>query len=409
MFKEDNDHNIFVIGVSEDRLSAEQLSVLNKCKVILSAKRFTPLLKEVRAEIIPITPLAETMEKIEVFLQQGSVGVLASGDPLFFGIGSKLINRFGAMRVHIFPALSAVQLACASFRVSWDKLTILTLHGRNPQNFIAQILSNPATLIFTDNHNRPDSIAAMIDQTLAAHAQKQRIESIRVRVAENIGLANQQLFAGNLQETARKRFAPLNMMLIEQDLDSFAGLTRFGLQEAEIKHSRGLISKDEIRAVILHCLRLPAHGVFWDVGGGSGSISLEAAGMFPELEIYTVEKKPEEQQNIRFNLAACNRYTIQLVAGEAPEALEKLPAPKRVFIGGSGGKLEQLINYCGDRLQAGGLIVVSAVLKKTAESAPQIMKKLGFTVETRTVSVVRKKMDGAEVSLNPITIITGRK
>lgn len=409
MSEKNGAHDIFVFGISTNQLPDEYLPILRKCRVMVSGKRFTPLLKEIQAEIIPITPIAEMMDRVELFLKQTHVGVLASGDPLFFGIGNNLISRFGAGRVHIFPALSAVQLACARFRVAWDKLTVLSLHGRSPGIFIGQILNSSKTLLFTDNHNRPDKIAAIIHKVLVTHEQKQRIENIRIRVAENLGLASERLFEGNLHETIRQQFAPLNMMLIEQNIDSFAGVPVFGLRQTEIRHSRGLISKDEIRAVILHCLRLPAQGVFWDVGGGSGSISIEAAGIFPELEIYTVEKKQAEQINILSNISTCNRYTVKLVKGEAPEALGRLPAPERIFIGGSGGRLEEIINYCADNLKTEGLIVVSAILEKTAETAPKIMKKLGLAVGIRTVSVVRKEMDGTDAPLNPITIITGKK
>jgi precorrin-6Y C5,15-methyltransferase (decarboxylating) len=171
-----------------------------------------------------------------------------------------------------------------------------------------------------------------------------------------------------------------------------------------------LITKDEVRAVILHCLRLPRAGVFWDIGGGSGSISVEAARLCPELTIYTVEQKPEGQDNIRANIAGFNLYNIQLLAGRAPAILVNFPAPDRVFIGGSGGALAEIIGSSAKRLVAGGRLVASAVLARTAEQAPQIMKAQGLAVDVRTVAVTRQAGFGQpEKQLNPITIITGRK
>lgn len=400
---------IFVFGISGEHLPDEYLPYIRTCRAVACSKRFVPLLNGIKAEQVPITPVSAMMEKVEILLKQGNIGVLASGDPLFYGIGSSLISQFGAERVRIFPALSAIQLACAKFRIAWEDLHILSLHGRSSKGIAAKVLRHDKTLIFTDTRNSPDKIAALIHETLVCCGDKQRVENIRVQVAEDLGLADELLFTGNLSDTVKQRFAPLNMMLIEDNIDSFAGLPRFGLKEAEINHSRSLITKDEVRAVILHGLRLPAQGVFWDVGGGSGSVSLEAAGMFPELEIYTVEKKPEEQENIYHNIIACNRYTIKLVKGEAPEILKILPLPDRIFIGGSGGKLEEILKHCVNSLKMGGLIMVSAVLKKTTETAPVIMKKLGLGVEVRTVSITRKKMDGDDTFPNPITIITGKK
>lgn len=402
------EHKIFVFGISGEHLKHEYLSYIRTCVAFACSKRFSHLLADIEGEQIPIAPVTAMMDRVDILLKQGNIGVLASGDPLFFGIGSNLVSRFGAEKVYIFPALSAVQLACARLKVNWEDLTILSVHGRSPKGIAALILRSSKVLVFTDNRNSPDKIADIVHQTLLCGGDKRRIKNIRVRVGENLGLTGEQLFSGSLTETIERKFAPLNLMLIEQNIDSFAEIPVFGLKETEINHSRGLISKDEIRAIILHCLRLPAQGVFWDVGGGSGSISLEAAGMFPELEIYTVEKKAEEQENISKNLTACNRYAVQLVKGEAPEILKNLPAPDRIFIGGSGGKLEKIIKHCVSRLKTDGLIVVSAVLKKTAETAPEVMRGLGLGVETRTVSVLRKAMDKKDTTLNPITIITGK-
>ncbi len=103
-------------------------------------------------------------------------------------------------------------------------------------------------------------------------------------------------------------------------------------------------------------------------------------------------------------------YNINLVAGEAPRQLSGLPDPDRVFIGGSGGRLAELVDHAADRLLVGGLMVASAVLEKTAEQAPELMAKKGLEVAVRTVSITRNPGAGlAEKKLNPITIITGKK
>jgi precorrin-6Y C5,15-methyltransferase (decarboxylating) len=150
--------------------------------------------------------------------------------------------------------------------------------------------------------------------------------------------------------------------------------------------------------------------VFWDVGGGSGSVSLEAARLCPELSLYTVEQKQEGQDNIRANIAGFTLYNIQLAAGRAPAVLEKLPQPDRVFIGGSGGELAGIIHCCAGRLVVGGRLVASAVLARTAKLAPKIMTEQGLDVDIRTVAVTRHAGKGLpEKQLNPITIITGRK
>ena len=194
-------------------------------------------------------------------------------------------------------------------------------------------------------------------------------------------------------------------MLVEQP--ARPEVCRFGLGEDEIRHSRGLITKDEVRAAALHRLRLPATGVFWDIGGGSGSVSLEAARFCPELSVYTVERHPAEQANIRANIRTYGAYTIHLVDGEAPAALANLPDPDRVFIGGSGGQLEAILTAVVPRLRPGGRLVVSAVLARTETTARRVLAQLCRRVTSATLAVTRHEPGGPDRVLNPITFITG--
>jgi precorrin-6Y C5,15-methyltransferase (decarboxylating) len=230
-------------------------------------------------------------------------------------------------------------------------------------------------------------------------------------VAENLGLSEERITQGSLSEIAEHRFSPLNMMLIEQPPASQAqGNIRFGLREEEIRHSRGLITKSEVRAATLHQLRLPLEGVLWDIGGGSGSVSLEAARLCPELSIYTIEKKSEEHANIRANIRTFGTYSMHLVCGEAPEALADLPTPDRIFVGGSGKRLPAILEAAVDRLAAGGRIVVNAVLEQTESTALACLQQLGLRVACSTLAVTRRTSpDGAPHVFNPITLITGDK
>jgi precorrin-6Y C5,15-methyltransferase (decarboxylating) len=400
---------ILIFGVSGEQLTADCLQCLQICCAVVVSKRFEPLLAASSVCRIPIAPVKKMVTAVAGALDTGDVAILASGDPLFFGIGRTMIDRFGADRVRIFPALSAVQLACARFKLSWDDLTLLSLHGRDPGNLAGRILSHSKVMLFTDHQNSPDQVALQLLRVLGEYGDLKRIQKIRVRIADNLGVGDEKITSGSLVEIAAAQFGWLYMMLIEQDLEE---PTRpiFGLQENEITHSRGLITKDEGRAVVLHCLRLPRQGVFWDVGGGSGSISVAAAGLSQDLDVFTVEKKDEGQKNIRNNIVRFNLYNIHLIAGSAPEQLFDLPDPDRIFIGGSGGRLADIIDHSADRLPAKGRLVVSAVLTKTAEQAPKLMAGKGLDVDLRTIAVTRHAGQGQpERVLNPITIITGRK
>ena len=400
---------IMVLGISHNRLQPGHRQLLRQCAAVVSGKRFLPLLEGLDLEIIPVVPLAEMIKRMKNILRTGTVAVLASGDPLFYGIGRTLLKNFPADNITFFPALSAMQLACAAFKTPWDDLELLSLHGRNRGWLAGKLLTTDKLMLFTDHRNSPDRIASELLQSLREYGADNLAENFTVQVAENLGLADEKISLGSLQDMAKQHFSPLNMMLLcrKSPVQVKAPL---GLTENEIIHSRGLITKDEVRAVILHRLKLPPTGVFWDVGGGSGSISLEAAGLCPDLDIFTIEQKQEEQENIRANIRRHHLFSIRLIAGQAPEQLRELPAPDRVFIGGSSGRLAEIITCCSKSIRPGGRIVASAVLKKTAETAPKFMKQNGLRVDLRTIQVFRhptSEKNGQQ--LNPITIITGIK
>ncbi|MBM9537052.1 precorrin-6y C5,15-methyltransferase (decarboxylating) subunit CbiE [Desulfobulbus alkaliphilus] len=399
---------IELIGINGTMLTDEQRGLVRHCAAVVVSRRHRPLVDGLNPRLLDITPVAAMLDQVAGALTSGTVAVLASGDPLFHGIGRSLINRFGRERVTIHPALSAVQLACARFGLPWDDLVLLSLHGRSGHNLPGRILGHDRVLLLTDHHNSPDQVAASLLAALEACNDGERIAAIRIRVAENLGLDEERLISGTLADIAAQSFAPLNIMLVEQPPRTVPLF--FGLRESEIRHSRGLITKDEVRAATLHRLRLPAGGVLWDIGGGSGSISLEAARLAPDLSIYTIEKKSEEQENIRANIRTYAAYNIRLVAGEAPEALADLPAPDRIFIGGSGKRLEAIFDTAAARLPAGGRIVLNAVLPATATTALSCLLRLGFQVTSATLAVTRTAYpEGSPQVFNPITLITGDK
>jgi precorrin-6Y C5,15-methyltransferase (decarboxylating) len=171
-----------------------------------------------------------------------------------------------------------------------------------------------------------------------------------------------------------------------------------------------LITKDEVRAATIQQLRLPRDGVFWDVGAGSGSVSVAAGILNPNLQVYALERHPDELANIKANIIKHKAFNVQVIEGAAPDILAGLPEPDRVFIGGSGGRLKDILNHCVPRLVPAGRIVVNSVLEKTASEAPVILHALGLKVDLRQISVRRWNYgEETKQQLNPITLITGTK
>ncbi len=401
---------LYVIGLTNTVLTMEQQKILAECSLIVGTRRFAEVAAHLPGRFLEITPLATALDTIRRILPESNVAVLAGGDPLFYGIGRRLLTEFPKERVRIYPALSSIQRACALFQISWDDAKITSLHGRTSEHIPGLLLANRKNLILTDSKNSPDQIASRLLNYLQLIGETVLPDTIKMLVAEDIGLENENIFRGTLLEASRRRFSSLNVvcLLIPSSGDNAYNF-HFGLPEAEIQHSRGLITKSEVRAASLHQLQLPTHGVFWDIGAGSGSLSIEAARSNPELTVYAIEHKAEELENIKNNIVKFHCYNIVPVFGRAPEALLSLPAPDCVFVGGSSGSLPEIVALLADRLDKAGRLVVNGVIEKTVLAAPRLMKKHGFFVATSVIQVSRTEPDGRTVDFNPITIMTGTR
>jgi len=362
-------------------------------------------LKAVR--LIPIAPVQDALQQAAHFLTEGDVVILATGDPLFFGIGRTLLQFFGPDRIAIYPALSSMQLAFSRFKIPWDDAKFLSLHGREIQNLAASTLAHDKIFLFTDRHSSPDRIAKSLLTECGSGINSEYI----IHVAENLGMDNERLYTGSLSEIAEQSFSPLNVMILLRTKSSSSSIAPcFGLTEDEITHSRGLITKSEVRAASLYALRLPRQGVLWDVGAGSGSVGLEAARLFPELQVMAVEREEEQVENIQKNRERFQAWNLKIFHGSAMAILKDLPSPDRVFIGGSGGQLRDIIDHAAERLRPGGRIVVNAVLEKTAQEAPAYLHVQGLEVTLSEIKVSRRSYpEQQSQAMHPITIIVGRK
>ena len=403
-------YKIYLLGLDDERLREEQLALLRGCGAIVASRRFHPLLTGLTAELLPVTPVAAAVEAIAVRSERMAVAVLTSGDPLFFGLGRTLLARFPAEQIEIRPGLSAMQLACARFKINWDDAVFHSLHGRAAAQVAGLVLPRDKVILFTDDHNSPAAIAATLLAACQECGDQELADSYEVLVGENLGLEKERLIRGSLAEIAALTFAALNIVILRRAPTPSA--CRFGLGEAEIRHSRGLITKDEVRATTLHKLRLPERGVMWDVGAGSGSVALEAARLAPGLTVYAIEQQAGEVANIRENIKRFRAYNITVVAGRAPECLAGLPAPDRVFVGGSGRALAGVIAHAAPLLPKGGRLVVNAVLAATRAAAPPLLHKQGLRVTISELGVARSIYPAdpaANSSFNPIAIIVGEK
>ncbi len=432
-------YKVYLLGISGQELSAEQKRFVKRCGTVVVSSRYLHLITPYEKNILAMAPVNEMLAAVSGQLEQSNVAVLAGGDPLFYGIGRKMLATFGPEAVEIYPGVSSMQLAFARFKEPWDDVFFISLHGRSGANLARMLLPHRKVFVLTDQQHSPDMVAATLLGHLRACGQESVAESYEVMVGENLGSTKERLIRGSLEEISGQSFADLNVMILKAELSRIPrafpaghlpaqtklmpwrykmvqepGLVDFplGLRQGEIAHSRGLITKDEVRAATLHKLRLPNTGVFWDIGAGSGSIAVEAARLCPQLDVFGVERNDQELENIRANIRRFGLHNISVVKGEAPAALAGLPTPDRVFVGGSGGRLPEIIKEACLRLAKGGRIVVNGVIEQTRQMAPVLLHDCGLQVTISEISISRRHYpatDADPLVFNTIAVITGTK
>lgn len=427
------DKRLTIVGIGQKPLDDRAREAVASAEFILGSRRLIEVFAsypehgEAEGRTKRIDSVNETMRFIHEAFEKGTkdVVLLGSGDPLFFGVGRRAVEEFGPEVVEIIPDLSSLQVAFSRIKEPWDHALFVSLHAgpdplkrrrlRYDLGDLPALARTHGTLgVLTDKENSPAVIAArFVDRDL-------RAAPVVLYVGERIGYPDERMTKGSPEEIAALSFGEPNVVIIRKAGEgqspapwspSSESGPRFGLRETEIAHSRGLITKDEVRAVAIHALRLPENGVLWDIGAGSGALSVEAARLCPGMEIFSVEKEPEQQGHIERNASRFAAGNITLVRGEAPGVLPSLPAPDRVFIGGSGGGLRGIVDEVRSRMDR-GIMVVNAATLETLNEAISALEGAGFPVTVTEISVARSRPLSERrlmAALNPVFMVKGEK
>lgn len=403
-----------IIGIGIDGrkgLSSSSTETILSADLIFGGKRLLELFPDAQGEKHPIVADLQWIVEIVRTRPGKRVVVLGSGDPNFFGISDFILRNFPKDDVEIVPAVSSMQWAFAKARIPWSHAAVISLHGRGgarPRNLDAlfEALQSTDTVgIFTDQTHTP----AVIARALLDH----RMNDCRVIVCEDLGEPTERVAEGCPEELVDRAFSAMNVVIVQKaGRPQVATPIPLGLPDAAYARRGGMITKAEVRAVSLAKLGLTHDCVLWDIGAGSGSLSVEAAWLAPHGHVYAVEKDPQAWDFILHNAVAFGRMNLELVKGEAPHVLEGLPTPNRVFIGGSGGNLHAILEAVDRSLRPAGRVVVNSVLLETMTEASSFFKEHGYRVEVCTINVSRtedvagKQMFKAE---NPVFIITASK
>jgi precorrin-6Y C5,15-methyltransferase (decarboxylating) len=397
------------MGLSVEDLPGSHLSMISGADILIGGKRHLEAFCEFKGKTRLITrDLPALSDYIRSHMEGHRIVVLASGDPLYYGIGGFLINALGKENVSIHPNVSSVAGAFARIKTPWQDAYVTSLHGRKrEQDMLDAVKQYDKVAVFTD----PDHTPAWIALSLL----KNDIDSVDMWVAEQMGSKTEKVQCYDLETASKKMFNDPNMVILIQKQAIVEKAKKYdlclGIPDTWLAHERGMITKPEVRVISLSKLRLKTHHILWDLGAGSGSVSVEAALFIKQGRIIAVEKNPHRIEQMKSNKTRFNINNMEIVSAKMPEGLNELPPPDRVFIGGGGENLKLIIQTAAAHLRKNGIIVINSVLLSSLETAVNTLQSLHFETEFIQVQVnVGKKMpqDTRLEARNPVWIVTGQ-
>ena len=356
---------------NEDLLTAQARRTLDEADAVFCADRTQTLVGN-PAVCRHLTPFSKALEDMETLRAEGlRVAVLLSGDAGLYSMLPLLSERFGREALRVHPGVSSLQAFCARLGIPWQQARILSAHGKQltPSALCHTVRSGRMTLLLLDAEHNP----RWIRQSLKDGG----LENADITVGERISYPDECI--GPWED---REYDPLSVALIE---NRTAGWTprAFALPDDAFIRGKTPMTRREIRAQVAAELNLIPDAVIWDIGAGTGSVTVECALQCPFGRVYAVERDPDALKLIEENIRQFHLQNVDVVAGSAPKALENLPAPTHVFLGGTGGyaaeilalleKLDTPVRLCGTAVTLESIRVFFDLLQKKKNfSAVQI-------------------------------------
>jgi len=438
--------HVLGLGLCPAHRSRHMLDLINAAILVAGGKRLLDELHIEEGRRLPLASLEEFARAIHEKAASGDVCVLADGDPLLYGIGASLLRFFSPHELSFHPNVSALQTACARFGLPWHQCRILSLHGRNNLTpLFAALTHGSLAALYTDQHRNPDVIARRL--------LERGVTGWRMHVAEDLCGPQERLTTMDLAEAAQRSWSALNIILLERAKAPSLPL-ELGLDDEKLAHDDGLMTKQHVRAFALSLLRLPPDGVLWDLGAGSGSVSLEAARLLTSGCVVAVERQAERVEHIRENVRRTGAWLVDVVQAPLEEFLEKgkngkngtygtygthgtygkipgrpgpIPSfhgsygshksysshsssPTHIFLGG--GASAPVLSRCAELLLPGGRMVVAAVLLSTLETARAVFMALGWPMTVHQLMHQASAPLGRDLRLvpsNPVFLLEIQK
>ena len=374
---------IYLIGIgmgNPDTLTVRAQRIIGQSDCLIGAKRMLESVENDRAVRISSIKNEEIVSAILQQPQDSTISVLLSGDVGFYSAAKKLCGcirqSVAGAKLELICGISSLQYFCAKIETSWDDLKVISVHGRE-NNVPAAVQKFGKVFVLTGSNQTAGDVCKALCRYGLSNAL--------VWVGEELSYPQEKISHGTAEELSGQTFSSLAVMVIEGKKVPQTDFPAIGLA-------------DEIRAVALSRLQITEDACVYDVGAGTGSVSIEAALTARGGRVYAIEKNPQAVEQLHKNRELFGAQNMQIVLGSAPQALLPLPAPDFVFVGGSSGNLSEILQLCFSK-NPKVRVVVTAVTLETVGEMLCCAKELGQTFpnlcfEVTQVSCARSRQAG---------------
>lgn len=390
------------LGGMPDTLTTEAREALEQTEIVLGAAR-----------LLESLPLVEKQKRVaavraaDILAQLKSAGaqrpcVVYSGDTGFYSGAKGLLAllRENSIDCRVLPGISSVQLLSARLGEPWQDWTLCSAHGA-PCDPVAAVMRGGPAFFLTGGKDTP----ATLCRALAGAG----LGALRAVVGENLSYPDERVVSLTAAECAEREFAPLSVLLVDAAPRPYERVG--GIPDEAFIRGGVPMTKQVLRAAILGKLAITPDDTVWDVGAGTGSVSVELALSARQGKAFAVEYKDEAIALIEQNRARFGAWNLRVVRGKAPQALTELPAPDAVFVGGSEGALAEIVGAALEKNPSVRLCV-SAIALETLSSALDIFAARGLDAEVTQLAVSRAK-PGARLHLllanNPVFLVCAHR
>lgn len=387
--------NIIGMGMSEKTLTAEALELIIEADILIGAKRLInefSHMNKLRYNAYLSNDILEIMEKTDA----EKIAILVSGDVGFYSAAEKLVDVLNDYGPNLVSGISSVSYFFAKCSLPWKDANLISCHGIDT-NIVSSVRRNRYTFALTGK-NIPE---------LQKELVKYGFSDLKVWIGENLGSDDESIQESKISDLDGMKFSSLTVLIIENpDFDS---RIRTGIPDEEFIRGKVPMTKSEVRAVCLSKLSLSPTDIAYDIGCGTGSVTIEMAFSAYEGKVYAFDKNEDAIALLEQNCQKFHLDNVDGICGLAPECLKDLPVPDVAFIGGSSGNMDEIVSYLhgiNDKMR----FVITAVTLENAMAGLDSLKNVGISGDIVQVAVSKGKQIGdlhMLMAQNPIFIISG--